>query len=82
MQINLRDARDRLSELVDCVLNGEDVTICKRGEPVIDLVPTRIPKRKVPDFEVVKGTIRVIDPNHNKKPQTDEELEAWLRGEF
>ena len=82
MQINLGEARDRLSELVDAALSGEGVTICKRGDPAVDLVPSHAAKGRVPDFESVKGTIRIVDPNHDKKPQTNEELEAWMRGKF
>jgi hypothetical protein len=30
----------------------------------------------------MKGRIVVRDPNWHKGPETDEELAAWLKGEF
>ena len=41
MNINLGDARDKLSQLVQNVLEGEEITICRNGEPVVDLVRTK-----------------------------------------
>ncbi|HEX4169493.1 MAG TPA: type II toxin-antitoxin system prevent-host-death family antitoxin [Bryobacteraceae bacterium] len=82
MQINLGEARDRLSELVDAALSGETVTISKRGVPAVDLIPSKSAKGRVPDFESVKGTLRILDPDYDRQPQTDEELEAWMRGDF
>jgi prevent-host-death family protein len=45
MQVNLKEARDRLSQLVQAVEDGEQVTICKNGKPVVDLVPVRKTRR-------------------------------------
>ena len=82
MNINVGDARDRLSQLVQNVLEGEEITICRNGEPVVDLVRTKSPRKASPKFGTMKGRIVVRDPNWHKGPETDEELAAWLKGEF
>lgn len=82
MQVNLGDARDKLSQLVQAVLDGERVTICKHGEPVVDMVRTEHKKREAPKFGTMKGKIIINDPNWHKGLQTNEELEAWLDGKL
>jgi prevent-host-death family protein len=82
MNVNLGDARDKLSQLVQNVLDGEEITICRNGEPVVDLVPTRSGRRSRPRFGTMKGRILVKNPDWHKGPGTDEELAAWLKGEF
>jgi prevent-host-death family protein len=38
-QLNLADAKARLSELVDLALDGGEVIIARAGKPVVRLVP-------------------------------------------
>jgi len=37
MRMNVGDARDRFSKLIQAVENGEDVTILKHGKPVAQI---------------------------------------------
>ena len=39
MQVNILEAKNRLSQLIKSVLNGEEVVIANRGRPVVRLVP-------------------------------------------
>ena len=82
VRVSLGDARDKLSQLVNAVLDGQQVTILRHGEPVVDLVPTQTGKRTAPRFGTMKGRIVIKDPNWHKGPRTNEELEAWLEGKF
>lgn len=41
MQVNIFEAKNRLSQLIRSVLTGEEVVIANRGEPVARLVPAR-----------------------------------------
>ena len=82
MTVNLTDAAGKLSELVQNVLNGQEVTLCRDGDPVVDLIPTRSFCPKPRRFGTMKDKIIIRDPNWHVGPQTDEELEAWLKGEF
>ena len=38
MQVNILEAKNRLSQLIRCVQAGEEVVIANRGEPVARLV--------------------------------------------
>ena len=39
MQANMHEAKSKLSQLVDLVLQGEDVIIAKSGKPAVRLIP-------------------------------------------
>ncbi|WP_106849147.1 type II toxin-antitoxin system Phd/YefM family antitoxin [Blastococcus sp. Marseille-P5729] len=40
-QVNVHEAKTRLSQLIEQVLAGEDVTIARAGKPVVDLIVHR-----------------------------------------
>ena len=44
MQINILDAKNRLSQLVKAAQDGEDVVIANRGKPVVRLVCVEPPR--------------------------------------
>jgi prevent-host-death family protein len=54
--VNLKDAKDRLSELVRDAEKGETVVITRNGEPVADLVPHK--KKKGIDWEAGERFLR------------------------
>lgn len=79
MQVSVADAKNKLPELIKAVEDGEQVTICRRGVPVADLVRTRKPSRKARTLGTLKGKIQILDPDW-WKPMTDEEVEDFLAG--
>jgi prevent-host-death family protein len=79
MQCNVADAKNKLPELIRAVEDGESVTICRRGVPVVDIVRTKKPTRKKRTLGTLKGKIQVLDPNW-WKPMTGDEVEALLMG--
>ncbi len=72
--------RAHLPELLQAVFRGERVTIERHRKPIAELVPPTGTTRPVPKFGTGKG--KIIDPNWHKGPETDEELAAWLEGQF
>jgi prevent-host-death family protein len=54
MQVNMLEAKTKLSQLVDAVEHGEEVLLARNGVPVARLVPVR--KQKLP-FGFLKGKI-------------------------
>jgi prevent-host-death family protein len=40
LQVNILEAKNRLSQLIKAARAGEEVIIANRGEPVVRLVPT------------------------------------------
>lgn len=79
MQVSVADAKNKLPELIKAAENGEPVTICRRGVPVVDLVRTKKPKRKKRILGTLKGKIQIIDQNW-WKPMANNEVEAFLAG--
>ena len=45
-QVNMHEAKSRLSELGELVWKGEKVIIAKAGKPYLDLLPHRAQRRK------------------------------------
>ena len=81
MKVSVADAKNKLPKLIKAVENGESVTICRRGEPVVDIVPTKELKREGPKLGTMRGKIVEIDPDW-WKPMTDEEVDAFLEGRY
>ena len=79
MQFSVADAKNKLPELIKAVEDGEQVTICRRGVPVVDIVRTNQPTRKKRKLGTLKGKMRVLDPNW-WKPMTDEDVEDFIEG--
>lgn len=74
--VNIHDARSRLSQLIETVERGEEVTIAREGQPVARLVPLR---RSAPiRLGVLKGMIHVPDDFDAPLPP---EVIAAFRGE-
>jgi antitoxin (DNA-binding transcriptional repressor) of toxin-antitoxin stability system len=79
MQVSVADAKNRLPELIKAAEDGEPVTICRRGVPVVDLVRTKTPGRNQPKFGTLRERIREVDPDW-WKPMSEDEVDAWLEG--
>jgi prevent-host-death family protein len=79
MKVSVADAKNNLPELIRAVEDGESVTICRRGAPVVDIVRTKEPGRKKRKFGTLKGKIQILDPDW-WKPMTDKEVDAFLEG--
>ncbi len=81
MKVSVADAKNKLPELIKAVEDGEPVTICRRGMPVVDLVRSKAPARKKRTFGRFKGKIEILDPNW-WKPMTDEEVDDFVEGRY
>jgi len=79
MQVSVADAKNKLPELIKAVEDGEPVTICRRGVPVVDIVRTKEPTRQPRTLGTMKGQIQVRDPDW-WKPMSNEETEAFVSG--
>jgi prevent-host-death family protein len=75
-QVNIYEAKTRLSQLVQEVAGGEEIVIARAGKPVAKLVPYRPPvaARRPGEW---RGRVR-IDPDFDV---LSPELEAAFRGE-
>jgi prevent-host-death family protein len=56
MQVNVLEAKNRLSQLIKAAQAGEEVIIANRGEPVVRLVPadaSRTPRAEIGNGQAI-----------------------------
>ena len=74
MQMNIAEAKAKLSELVAAAERGEEVVLARGGHPVARIVPA-IPSGPKFRFGVAAGEVdRVPD---FLEPMSEDELELW-----
>jgi prevent-host-death family protein len=56
------DAKNNLPKLIKAVENGGDVTICRRGKPVVAIVRATKDSTNKPKFGALRGKIIIHDP--------------------
>lgn len=71
-QVNVQDAKTRLSELLGRVERGEQVTIARAGKPIVRLVAVEQPTKRELGF-VAGGPI----PESFFDELPDDELKRW-----
>ena len=81
MKVSVAEAKNRLPELIKAVEDGEPVTICRRGTPVVDIIRTATSDREKPEFGTLKGKVVIHDPDW-WKPMTEEEVDDFLEGRY
>jgi prevent-host-death family protein len=84
MEVSVAEAKNKLTQLISAVERGEEVTISRRGKPVVQLVRVK----RAPKF----GTLREKYPDRFPlspeefheltRPMTDEEVDAFLEGRY
>jgi prevent-host-death family protein len=79
MKVSVANAKNKLPELIKAAEGGENVTICRRGVPVVDLVPTKASTGDKPKFGTLKDRVVIHDPDW-WKPMTQAEVEAFVEG--
>ena len=73
-QLNIRDAKTHLSELIERACAGEEVVIAKAGKPMVRLAPVeQTPTGR--RFGALRGKARVDDAFF--EPPSEDELKAW-----
>lgn len=79
MKVNVAEAKNKLPELIKAVEDGENVTICRRGEPVVDLVRTSQSGQKKRKLGTLRGRIVILDQDW-WKPMNDAEVDKLIEG--
>lgn len=72
LQVNVHEAKTRMSELLARVEAGDEVVIARAGHPVATLVPIAVPAERSLGF--VEG---FQAPESFFDPLPDDELAAW-----
>jgi prevent-host-death family protein len=71
IQVNVQEAKTRLSQILADAERGEDVVIARDGKPVARLVPVTQPAPREVGF--VNGSV----PESFFEPLPDDELHRW-----
>ena len=79
MRVSVAQAKNTLPKLIKAVEDGERVTICRHGKPVVDIVRTTRPGQVKPKFGTLKGKVVILDPDW-WKPMTSDVVDAFLDG--
>jgi prevent-host-death family protein len=79
MKVSVAEAKNKLPELIRAAEDGESVTICRRGTPVVDIVRTKKPTGRKRRLGTLRGQIEILDPNW-WKPMTNEEAREFMEG--
>lgn len=76
MDVSVAEAKNRLSELLRSVEEGEPVVITRNGKPVAQLIPPP-PAKRVVRFDTMRGKIHF-------KPGWDDPIDEdkFLSGDF
>ncbi len=78
-QVNIGEAKTRLSELVAAAERGDEVVLCKAGRPVVRLVPVAdAPEPRFP-FDCYRGLATPEELDEVARP-LDEDLLAAFEG--
>ncbi|WP_414545469.1 MULTISPECIES: type II toxin-antitoxin system Phd/YefM family antitoxin [Nostocaceae] len=59
-QITVTEASQKLPELIEAALCGEEIIIIKENQPVVKLTPV-VPVKRRPKFGSAKGLITISD---------------------
>lgn len=71
IQVNVQEAKTRLSQILAQAESGEDVVIARDGTPIVRLVPVAAPPPRELGF--LSGTV----PESFFDPLPEDELEQW-----
>jgi antitoxin (DNA-binding transcriptional repressor) of toxin-antitoxin stability system len=55
MKVSVADAKNKLPELIKAAGNGQRITICRRGKPVVDLARTVKSEMKKTEIRHAQG---------------------------
>lgn len=55
--VNIREARQRFSELLDLAEHGEEIVLTRHGAPIARLVPTEHAPRRLPSLQSFRASI-------------------------
>ena len=76
MTVSVTEAKNKLTELLVRVEQGDRVVIERHGKPIAEINQPQ--ERREPRFGTMKGRIVEIDPQWHR-PQED--IDAWLAGD-
>ena len=80
MNVSVTEAKNKLTQLLAAVEQGERVTIRRHGRVIAELVQPSV--RRAPRFGTLKGFVKMTRKQVEEatRPMTEAEAEAFLQG--
>jgi antitoxin (DNA-binding transcriptional repressor) of toxin-antitoxin stability system len=80
MNVSVTEAKNKLTQLLAAVEQGERVTIRRHGRVIAEIVQPSA--KRVPTFGTLKGVVRMTPEQFDEatRPMTAEEAEAFIQG--
>lgn len=80
MNVSVTEAKNKLTQLLAAVEQGERVTIRRHGRVIAELVQPSV--RRAPRFGTLKGLVEMTAEQVHEatRPMTEAEAEAFLQG--
>jgi antitoxin (DNA-binding transcriptional repressor) of toxin-antitoxin stability system len=82
MTVSVTEAKNKLTQLLTAVEQGERVTIERHGHIIAEIVKPSA--KRVPTFGTLKGIVHMTPEQFHEatRPMTDEEADAFLQGRY
>jgi len=82
MTVSVTEAKNKLTQLLMAVENGERVTIERHGHVIAEIVKPSA--KRVPKFGTLKGAVHLTPEQFRiaTRPMTKEEADAFLEGRY
>lgn len=83
IQVNIAEAKAKLSQYLRLVKGGEKVVICDRNKPIAELTAVRPPvdiELRRSAFGLYRGRMDPKQIEEAMRPMTDEEADAFIEG--
>jgi len=77
MEVSVKEARNRISALLDRIQKGEEVLISRRGKKVARLVPVDASEKRLPDLSEFRSSITVIGASLGQTVINSREMERY-----
>jgi antitoxin (DNA-binding transcriptional repressor) of toxin-antitoxin stability system len=79
IMVNIHEMKARLSEFIEAAVRGEQVVICKRNEPLVELKVVRRKRTEPRPLGLAKGLITV--PESFFEPMPDDWIASMENGQ-
>ena len=77
MEVNVKEARDKISKLLDRTLKGEEILILRRGKKVARLVPATNEEKRLPDLSNFRASIKIKGDSLSRTVIDDRNTERY-----
>jgi antitoxin (DNA-binding transcriptional repressor) of toxin-antitoxin stability system len=82
MTVSVTEAKNKLTQLLTAVEQGECITIERHGHVIAEIIKPST--KRAPKFGTLKGLVQMTPEQLHEatRPMTDEEVDAFLEGRY